>query len=89
MRAISRRSASGKRGILFRDERERALLRFVEQIGELDGLAAARFERLAVVAEDRAEPDMRERTFAASSGCQRRKMAKSCRKWSCCRPSVT
>ena len=49
-----------QRGIFFRDHLERALLRFVEQVGELHVFAGARFERLAVVAQDRAEPDMRE-----------------------------
>ena len=80
MRAISRRSASGRSGILFRDELQRALLGFVEQVGELHRLAAARFERLAVLAEDRAEPDVREPHLPPTPGCQRRKIAKTCRK---------
>ena len=40
----------GERRIFLRDDFQRALHGFVKQIGELDRLAAARFERLAVVA---------------------------------------
>ena len=37
---------------------EGALLRLVEQVGQLHRLAAAGFERLAILAENRAEPDV-------------------------------
>ena len=37
---------------------ERALLRLVQQIGKLHRLSAACFERLAVLAQNRAEPDV-------------------------------
>ena len=48
----------GQFGIFLRNNLERALLGFVEQIGQFHRLAAARFERFAILAENRAEPDM-------------------------------
>ena len=75
-------------GVLLGHDLEGALLGLVEQVGELDGFAGAGLEGLAVVAEDGAEPDVRE-LASWPSGCQRRKTAKSCWKWSCWRPSVT
>ena len=66
-RAISRRCASGKSRVLFGNDFEGSFLRFVEQIGELHCLAAARFERLAVLAENRAEPDVGQFRFESQS----------------------
>ena len=44
--------------VFFRDNLEGPLFGFVQQIGQLHRLAGARFERLAVLAQNRAEPDM-------------------------------
>ena len=57
MRAISRRCGSGSR-VFLGDDFERAFFGFVEQVGQADGLAGAGFERLAVLAQDGAEPDV-------------------------------
>ena len=43
---------------LLRHDFERALLGLVEEVGQLDGLAGAGFEGLAVLAQDGAEPDV-------------------------------
>ena len=54
--------------ILFGNDFEGPFLGFVEQIGQLHRLAAARFERLAVLAENRAEPDVGQLGASSSFG---------------------
>ena len=78
MRAISRRSASGSSGFFSETILKRALLGFVEQVGELHRLAAAGFERLAILAENRAKPDVGELCSYPRLGMPAAKGAKSC-----------
>lgn len=53
----------GQFGVLLGNDLERAFLGFVEQVGEFDGVARARLERLAILPKDRTEPDVREFDF--------------------------